>query len=731
MNNVNLAVQIQGHTDDGTNILNTTKEVHVPVNTNRHVTFDLPANLSAGNYQLTIDGLNGFGFHEEADLVYVGKSITGFIQMNKLVYKTGETVRFRMFALDSELKPPRGVRKIQVKILDPESDVIRKWSSTQLHAGVFENELQIAPTAMLGTWKILALMDGEELASKTFVVEEYGSFDVEVIPTTIPLEEHQALNLTISAYYNHRKPVKGLAKVELYLQPDILDQKTEFEMYGEKNVELQFERLLEIYGKQQIVRVKTTVIEEHSNRTVVKESQIPVYTHMYRIALVKESPQFRSKLPFKCALQFRYHDGRPAKGVTGKVQVVELDYEITATSDDEGLIKLELYANDTMDTMVITFSNDDRLYFYEFVYQLEEERDAFIKLKLQSPQRMTFFVYYVMSKGSIIYTGLITPDTPTYLLKLRAWEKMIPKLTVMVATVQNDTLLWDYMDFEFEKLRNNFQLSIDTKTVKPGGQIELRMTGRPGAYVGLAAYDEGSLNHNNSHDLFWKELMPVYYGFDSSVKNESDVFHGTGLFVRTLSNIILPEVHVMPRDGLQTNNPITKPVSPKANIQELWLWRNATIGNSGTCTIKAIVPDTITSWNVTGFSIDPHYGFAFTKMPIQLTTTVPFNIVENLPYSVKRGEAVALKFTLFNNLEAEYIADVTLHNVNNQTEFVGRPVGDVSYTKSIVVPPNVGVPISFLVKARSLGEEMTVRVNASIMNGRETDVLNKVIRVMP
>uniref|UniRef100_A0A182X465 Alpha-macroglobulin receptor-binding domain-containing protein n=1 Tax=Anopheles quadriannulatus TaxID=34691 RepID=A0A182X465_ANOQN len=63
-------------------------------------------------------------------------------------------------------------------------------------------------------------------------------------------------------------------------------------------------------------------------------------------------------------------------------------------------------------------------------------------------------------------------------------------------------------------------------------------------------------------------------------------------------------------------------------------------------------------------------------------------------------------------------------------EIIGRSTSNVNYTKSVHVLPKVGKLISFLVKAKKLGE-MTVRVKASISNGIATDALEKVIRVMP
>uniref|UniRef100_A0A182YIZ6 TEP1-F n=1 Tax=Anopheles stephensi TaxID=30069 RepID=A0A182YIZ6_ANOST len=746
---VDLMLQISGQTDDGANVLNITQMVDVRRNMNRMINFNMPADLSAGNYRITIDGQRGFSFHKEAELVYLSKIVSGLIQIDKPVFKPGDTVQFRVIVLDTELKPPARLKAIHVTIRDPLKNVVRKWSSAKLYAGVFEGDLQIAPTPMLGIWNISVLVDGEELVSKTFEVKEYvlSSFDVEVLPSTIPLEEHQGLNLTVAANYHFGKPVKGLVKMELYLEDDKLDQRKEFEVYGMGQVALRFAGYFGVHEDQQDVLVKTTFIEQYTNRTVVKQSQITVYKYTYRVELIKDSPQFRPGLPFKCALQFRNHDGTPARGVTGKVEVIDVEYEETATSDKDGLIKFELNPGEDIEGMDINFSNDETgFYFYERVDKVDIVTNTYIKLELKSPiklnrllrlmvtcnERMTFFVYYVVSKGNIIDSGFMRPNRQNkYPLQLNATEKMIPKAKIIVATVASRTVVYDFVDIDFEELRNNFDLSIDEQEVKPGRQIELRMSGRPGAYVGLAAYDKGLLYYNKNHDLFWEDIMQVFDGFHAIDENEFDKIHSMGLFARTLDDIMFDGANdKSARDGLQINHPTTKLVAYRTNFLESWLWQNVTIGRSGTKKMIEIVPDTTTSWYLTGFSIDPVYGLGIIKKPIQFTTVQPFYIVENLPYSIKRGEAAVLQFTLFNNLGGEYIADVTLYNVANQTEFVGRPLEDLSYTKSVSVPPKVGVPVSFLVKARKLGE-MAVRVKASIMLGLETDALEKVIRVMP
>ena len=81
------------------------------------------------------------------------------------------------------------------------------------------------------------------------------------------------------------------------------------------------------------------------------------------------------------------------------------------------------------------------------------------------------------------------------------------------------------------------------------------------------------------------------------------------------------------------------------------------------------MPDTITSWVITAFSIDPVTGLGITKMPTNLKVFQPFFISLNLPYSIKRGEVVSVPIVVFNYLNKELDTEVTLHNENQEFEF--------------------------------------------------------------
>jgi CD109 antigen len=72
---------------------------------------------------------------------------------------------------------------------------------------------------------------------------------------------------------------------------------------------------------------------------------------------------------------------------------------------------------------------------------------------------------------------------------------------------------------------------------------------------------------------------------------------------------------------------------------------------------------------ITGFSIDPITGLGLTKTPRTLNVFQPFFVSINLPYSVKRGEVVSIPIVVFNYQDNDQLAEVTLHNTDQEFEF--------------------------------------------------------------
>uniref|UniRef100_A0A182NV61 Alpha-2-macroglobulin domain-containing protein n=1 Tax=Anopheles dirus TaxID=7168 RepID=A0A182NV61_9DIPT len=713
----------------------------------KSVNFRIPNVPPSSSMKLTIDGTDGFNFHKEVNLEVRSKSISGFIQSDKPVYKPGDMVRFRVIVLDTELKPPANLESIQVTIMDSKGNVVKNWNAAKLFIGVFESDLQVASAQILGSWSISVKVGEEHIVSKTFEVKEYvlSPIDLQVVPSVIPLAEHQGLNLTVAVKDYSGKSLQGLAKVELYVEDRELGQMQEFEMHGLIQKWVPFNNDVEVSDNQQNVRVRVTFIEQDTNHTAVQETEITVYKYPYRVELVKSRPQFRPGFQFKCVLQFRYHDGTPAKDISGRVEVEELGYEKEATTDDEGLIKLELLVNESIEQFDIMFVDYDFL-FIETVRKVPTTSNIFINLELKSNytkqtepidlevtcnERMAFFVYYVVTKGKIVDCRLIkTGKANKHRITINASENMFPTAKIIVATVdKNDKLVWDSLDVDFAQHANHLDIIVEKNVFKLGDETEFILRGRPGSYVGLAAYDMNLLDVSKHHGINVKDMEEMYNRFHVIHPNELDSFSSTGLFFSIDSYTVLGLRSTVAPFGYYSNQPETKSIPNRSSFMDTWLWKHVTIGSTRTHKLNEMLPKMSATWCLTGFTIHPKYGLGIGN-PIQIRTISQFYIEENLPQSIIRGEETVLQVTIFNNLRDEHIVNVTLHNVAKEMEFVGRPETDESYTKSVSVPPNIGVPVSFLVKARKLGE-MTIQIKLTTMNGLEMDALEKVVRVMP
>lgn len=147
---------------------------------------------------------------------------------------------------------------------------------------------------------------------------------------------------------------------------------------------------------------------------------------------------------------------------------------------------------------------------------------------------------------------------------------------------------------------------------------------------------------------------------------------------------------------------------------------NCTFEHSTTnITVTKKVPDSITSWIITGFSINPETGLGLTKQPSKLTVFQPFFVSTNLPYSIRRGEVVSIPVIVFNYMEEDQTAEVTLFNAEEEFEFVEikqdgnrtkRSV-ETERTKTIQVKSQSGITVPFMIRPFKVGH-ITIKVVA-------------------
>lgn len=151
----------------------------------------------------------------------------------------------------------------------------------------------------------------------------------------------------------------------------------------------------------------------------------------------------------------------------------------------------------------------------------------------------------------------------------------------------------------------------------------------------------------------------------------------------------------------------------------------------GTKNITRRVPDTITSWIITGFSLDSYYGLGLTQQSSKLTVFQPFFVTLNLPYSIKHGEVISIQCGVFNYLGSDQTVEVTLYNILKEFEFVNSANNVTTETQRSVktqIANGDGASISFMIRALRVGYITIKLLATSAIAG---DALENKLLVLP
>ncbi|KAK3783696.1 hypothetical protein RRG08_025320 [Elysia crispata] len=95
---------------------------------------------------------------------------------------------------------------------------------------------------------------------------------------------------------------------------------------------------------------------------------------------------------------------------------------------------------------------------------------------------------------------------------------------------------------------------------------------------------------------------------------------------------------------------------------EVWLWEISYItdDSGGQVSIPATVPDTLTTWITTGFSLHPEFGLSITEKPTELVVSKPMFVTLDLPMTIIRGENYCFTATIFSYYDYTIPIMVTL-----------------------------------------------------------------------
>lgn len=169
----------------------------------------------------------------------------------------------------------------------------------------------------------------------------------------------------------------------------------------------------------------------------------------------------------------------------------------------------------------------------------------------------------------------------------------------------------------------------------------------------------------------------------------------------------------------------------RKNFVETWLFDDIENTNEETFSIGKIIPDTITSWVLTAFALNPEKGLAVTDEQLKIKTFQSFFVSIRLPYSVKRGEVINVPALVFNYLPKQLDVDVVLSNEDNEYEFVdpsNEVISDQTRSQKIRVGANSAAGASFLIRPKIIGNILLKFTATSPIAG---DAVHKTLKVVP
>ncbi|XP_031620960.1 CD109 antigen-like [Contarinia nasturtii] len=391
-----------------------------------------------------------------------------------------------------------------------------------------------------------------------------------------------------------------------------------------------------------------------------------------------------------------------------------------------------------------------------------------IFVEIQSTDILEHFTYQIISQGRLVYSDSFdVPQRNYHVFNFLATFDLLPTAHLIVYYFKNDEIVSNKIDIDIRDNLNNFiKVKLSETRIQPGDSVNIDIITKPKSRIGLLGVDQSVLLLKKNNDLSiedaWNERelyqyqfyernarlttfghSPYFYNkywgdFQSTrmilfTNAKQDVYPIIRESYKPLlfnkAGVAHPETLTSAMYANQPSKIQRHPSQPptaapshvpkmRKDFPETWLWQTINIDDeNGTYSMKQNVPDTITSWVISAFSIDPITGLGLTKKPRVLEVFQPFFVSLNLPYSMKLGEILSIPVAIFNYMEIDTDADVTIHNNNNEFEFIedtnqNQTTSSLERSMKLTIVSNHGSSTSFKIRPKKIGA-ISIKVTAT------------------
>lgn len=304
----------------------------------------------------------------------------------------------------------------------------------------------------------------------------------------------------------------------------------------------------------------------------------------------------------------------------------------------------------------------------------------------------------------------------------------------------------------------------ENKVKMPGQSCKLLTKATPGSFVSLLGVDQSVklLGHGNDIDIprvsadmkLYDSATYVHSDGNDGESKYSDFIQSNSFiitdafghekncsFLERLENDVYNIDDSPPADfGVDEFEKIPDGSELRKVFPETWIFKDFKIGDNGKFMLDAVVPDTITSFIVSGFAVHPDHGLSI-AVPRKITVFKEFFAKLYVPYSIRLGEVLKVDVSVFNYLSAgsRDIEAAVVLEAQDEFEFVDVDMKTCTFTASgssndqmrtVSVPYNNGAATYFLIRARKVGlMKLSVHASTSASKTKISDSLEKIVKV--
>lgn len=477
-----------------------------------------------------------------------------FIQSDRPIYKPGQTIKFRIVSLDSNVLPRNQVFQT-VELQDPNSNRIGQWLNQSTRIGILDLFHSISPEATQGYYTITAWDEKNHQTSHNFEIKEYvlPKYEVTInFPTVITVLDKE-VTLKVCAKYTYGKPVQGSVNAEVcgnawyyyyYRTPnERVDICKSYSMMTDRTgcgswVINVTEFGLKFRGN---IQVNSKVEESGTGITLSGTTATAMFTNDYvNVNFEDTSETYRPGMLFKGKVVVTNQQSSP---MTNEPVIVYADngekvINVTLTTDSTGTASFSFNTSEWSEKPVslqVHHKGEERTDYwgnryhssgYLYIRPFYSKSKSFLMLMkasgklscnsdatvvasyiiqanaLKPGQNTLNFFYIVLSKGSMALNGRLSVSVKTgkenkgeLTFSLKKTAALAPFAQVVIYTVlPSGEAVADSMNFPTEEcLPNKVSLKFSSPTALPGEKTSLNLKASPGSLCSVRAIDQSVL----------------------------------------------------------------------------------------------------------------------------------------------------------------------------------------------------------------------------------------------